>query len=148
MTMIWVLVANASEARLFLNRGCNKGLELVKEMHHPDSRKKGVDLVADAPGRMQQSFSPGARPAMEPATQPKEVEAQRFAQELAQQLQSGRTGNQYDRLVLVAPPSFLGLLRDNLDGPTAGLILDTLNKDYTKSDGRELVTHLSKIMCP
>lgn len=148
MATIWVLIANASHARFFMNRGCNKGLELIKEMDHPDSRKKGIDLVSDKPGRQQQSFGADARSAQEPDTQPKTVEAQRFARELAQFLEDARKQNRYERLLLVAPPNFLGLLRDALDTQTAHLVFETLNKDYTKAASGELTDYLGKVMCP
>lgn len=148
MTITWVLVANASHARIFLNRGCNKGLECLKEMEHPDSRKKGMELVSDKPGRQQQSLAAEARPGMEPDTQPKTVEAQRFARELADFLCEARKQNSFTRLLLVAPPNFLGLLREHLDTQTANLVVETLSKDYTRAGDNELMEHLGKVMCP
>ena len=156
MTTTWILVANASNARLFANRGCNKGLELLEELEHPDSRKKGVDLMSDDRGRQQQSAAPNkgrpgattARPALEPSTDPKEVEALQFAQELCERMDQGRTHKEYDRLVLIAPPHFLGLLRETLDHNTTSLVMDSLNKDYTKLAEKDLTETLGSILCP
>jgi hypothetical protein len=50
-----------------------------------------------------------------------------FARQLAAKLQHARTENLYERLVLVAPPTFLGLLRSSLDAPTAQLIVGSLD---------------------
>ena len=120
MTTTWILVANASNARLFANRGCNKG----------------------RPG------ATTARPALEPSTDPKEVEALQFAQELCERMDQGRTHKEYDRLVLIAPPHFLGLLRETLDHNTTSLVMDSLNKDYTKLAEKDLTETLGSILCP
>lgn len=36
MAITWILVANASLAKLYANLGPNKGLTLVKELIHPE----------------------------------------------------------------------------------------------------------------
>ena len=46
----WILVANASLAKFYANAGPNKGLALMKEIRHPESRQKNSDLVTDRPG--------------------------------------------------------------------------------------------------
>lgn len=136
----WILVANASKAKLFANHGPKKGLELLKEMIHPESRQKNAELVTDRPGFMQSSGNGhGSR---QPATEPKQNEARNFAQELAQELQHGRSTNQYNRAILVAPPAFMGLLNNQLDGPTAQIVSDRFEKDYTKASEKELCSHL------
>jgi len=48
--------------------------------------------------------------------------------------------------VLVAPPRFLGLLRSSLDGPTAQLVMASLDKDLAASKKSELVERLSEVL--
>ena len=69
-----------------------------------------------------------------------------FARELANRLQQGRVRNEYQRLVLVAPPRFLGLLRSSLDAPTAQLVVGSLHKDLAAKKEAELVEHLGEII--
>jgi protein required for attachment to host cells len=136
----WILVANASLARLYENAGPNKGLALMKEIHHPESRQKNGDLVTDRPG---QGFGVnGHGGAKSPQTQPKEHEARVFAQELARELNQGRNDNQYKRAILVAPPTMMGLLNDSLDSVTSHLVSDRFEKDYTKSTPSQIASHL------
>ncbi|MBV6474745.1 MAG: host attachment protein [Rhodocyclaceae bacterium] len=140
MATTWILVANASQAKLYANTGPKKGLALVKELLHPESREKAADLVTDRPGHMQSAGNGhGAR---QPRTDPKTNEARHFAQELARELTHGRTSGQAGRFILVAPPAFMGLINEKLDGPTAGLVSDRFEKDYTKSSEKELASHL------
>ena len=56
MAITWILVANASQAKLYANAGPKKGLKLIKDMKHPESREKAADLVSDRPGQL---HSPG-----------------------------------------------------------------------------------------
>ncbi|HAF56521.1 MAG TPA: host attachment protein [Thauera sp.] len=136
MAITWILVANASLAKLYANLGPNKGLTLVKELIHPESRQKNGELVSDRSGAMAAAGSSGG--SMQPQTLPKQHEAKVFAQEIAQALYQGRTTNAFKRAILVAPPAFMGLLNAVIDGPTAQLITDRFEKDYTKTPENEL----------
>lgn len=145
MSTTWILVSNASTAKIFRHTGPNKGLELVREFSHPQSREKNADLVTDRPGH-----NPGAgngHGSFVPATLPKDHEADVFAQELARELDSGRTGNQYSRLVLVASPAFMGSLNRHLNTSVKNLVSDTLEKDYTRATDKELSQHLASCVC-
>lgn len=144
MTTTWILVANASEAKLYANKGINKGLEQIASFDHPESRKKGVDLVTDRAGHMQSSGNGhGSR---QPATDPRQYEHENFARELAQHVEKGRTNNQYQRLIVAAEPHFRGLLNTTFSGQVKSLISECLDKDYTKATDKELATHLEKFI--
>lgn len=144
MSTTWILVANASTARLYANHGAKKGIQLVKELSHPESRAKASNLVADRPGH-----NPGAgngHGSFVPATDPKHNEAERFALELAREMDQGRTANSYQRAILVAAPAFMGLLKGNLDHQVSRLVSESVEKDYTKATEKELSGHLENII--
>jgi protein required for attachment to host cells len=141
MAITWILVANASLAKLYENLGPNKGLRLVKELLHPESRLKNSELVTDRPGSMGSPVS--GRGAKQPQTMPKDHEAKVFAQRIAQELYKGRTNNAYGRAIVFAPPNFMGMLNGVLDQPTAQLISDRFEKDYTKSPEPQLRQQLA-----
>jgi protein required for attachment to host cells len=145
MSTTWILVANAGEARLFANHGPNKGLTLLKQLDHPASREKASELVSDRPGHNQGAGN--GHGSFIPPTDPKQREAELFAQELAKELEQGRTSNSFDRIVLAAAPSFLGLLNGALSGQVKNLVSDTLQKDYTKASEKELAGYLDKVVC-
>jgi len=145
LSTTWILVSNASAGRIFKNTGPNKGLEIVREFKHPQSREKNSDLVSDRPGH-----NPGAgngHGSFVPATTPKEHEADVFALELARELDAGRVENRYSRLVLVASPAFMGQLKGRLNDSVRGLISDSLEKDYTRATDKELTQHLASCVC-
>ena len=142
----WILVGDASRARLFATAGKLKPWTLVQELDHPQSRLKGQDITTDKPGRVRQSFGAGTRPAMAPPTSVKEVEAEHFTQELAALLEGGHGRNAFSRLVLVAPPHFLGMLRKLLSAPVSKRIVGTVDKDLTQLTERELPERLAEVL--
>jgi len=138
MAITWILVANASLAKLYANLGPKKGLKLIRELAHPESRRKNGDLVSDRAGNMPAGGS------AEPQEFPKQHEARLFAHELARTLYQGRAGNAFQRAILCAPPGFMGMLNSCLDGPTVQMVSDRYEKDYTKSSEAELSKRLSE----
>ncbi|MFT4172694.1 MAG: host attachment protein [Rhodocyclaceae bacterium] len=130
MSTTWILVANARCARIFAHHGPNKGLELVKEaVAEPDIE------VRDPLGRSDRRG------------EPLRTSAQGFAHQLARDLTQARTRGDYARAVLVAPPSFMGMLNSELDPPTASMVSSRLDKDYTKFPSRDLSSHLGQCVC-
>jgi protein required for attachment to host cells len=144
MAITWILVANASLAKLYANLGPNKGLTLVKEMIHPESRQKNSELVTDRAGSM--ASAGNGLGSKQSQTEPKTHEAKVFAQELAQELYRGRAKNAFGRAIVFAPPAFMGMLNSVLDSPTAQLITDRFEKDYTKTSEPKLKEHLGSCL--
>ena len=118
----WIVVCDASRARVFKEHDQTRRYELVQEVEHPESRAHVRELVSDATGRKPvgvplggsyggRSVSRGhGRIGAAPSSNPKEVEATKFARELGRLLEHGFYEHAYEVLVLVAPPPFLALL--------------------------------------
>ena len=75
-------------------------------------------------------------------TNPKEQDAIRFAREVANHLEQGRVGNRFDRLVVVAEPHFLGLLRKATKPALEQMITLEIDKDLSKATEQEIREHL------
>jgi protein required for attachment to host cells len=69
-----------------------------------------------------------------------------FARDIAGKLEHARTTHEFDQLVLVAPPRFLGLLRGSLDDGTAKLVIGSLDKDLAHSKESELGAQLAELI--
>jgi protein required for attachment to host cells len=150
----WILVGDASRARLFEEREPGERYLLVESFLHPESRAHVVDLVTDANGRKPVGVSRGVgvvrgwqggvqgRPGVAPETDPKEVEAQKFARELSAALTKGFDEHRYAALMLVAPPHFLGVLKDALGDPVKKHLESTLDKDLSALEPREIERRL------
>ena len=138
MSITWIMVANASQAKLFANHGPKKGLQFIKELVHPESREKTSNLVSDRSG----SHTGTGHGAFVQATDPKHHEAERFAQEVSRELDDGRIKNAYDRLILVASAPFVGLINSRLPDPVRSKISEIIDKDYTRLPVKDLAGHL------
>ena len=141
----WILIANRTGARIYRNGGTTEGLILLKDIPHEEGRLKDREIDTDKPGR---SFSMNSseRHAMSHKLAPTDHLADQFAKELADLLEEGRTQNRYERLILVAAPSFLGRLRLALSKGTAEKVFATLAKELTHLTQRELPGHLHSVI--
>lgn len=144
MTTTWILVANASRADLYANKGPHTGLELVKTYLHAASREKSQEMISDRPGHYQTGG--GAHGAFSQPTDPKQHEEDKFAAELAHELETGRTSNRYTRLIMVASNPFMGKLNNHISAHVRILTTDTIEKDYTNLDEQELAGHLESCL--
>jgi protein required for attachment to host cells len=143
----WILLADAGNARLYASNKLASDWTLVREFSHPEARQHAADLVSDKQGETRQSAT-GARSAMEPRTPLKKKEAEKFAHELAEALQKGLDQQAYERLVLVAAPHFLGLLREALPARVSEKISDVVEKDYLHLDEPKLKERLEEQLAP
>ena len=144
MSTTWVLVANASEARLFGTEKVGGFLQCIKEFNHSESRKKGSELASDRPGRYKSKGT--GRGTLGNSEEPKEYEAERFAGELANELEKGRTSNDYKKLVVVATPQFYGLLNSHMNEHTRALVVNNIQKDFTAYEINDLPERLKSYM--
>lgn len=140
MPNTWVVVADGTRARLF-NRHRNRKLEEFDVLLSPGHRLHEGDLVTDRDGRTFDSGGPG-RHAMGNKNTTKDHEMALFAKRLASRLDEGRTSGELERLVLIAPPRFLGQLRASLNGPTQELVALTIGKELTTLPADKLESHL------
>lgn len=146
MNNTWVLVANASEARLFSL--VKSDLTLIEKYTHPESRMKGEALASDRGGSYQSDSAGTGHGSYQQPTDPKEYEMDRFAQELAGALNKGRTENQFEELVIVAAPRFHGLVNKHLNGQLSQMVAHHIDKDYTKVRDLEMLDTLMPYLRP
>lgn len=148
----WILVCDASRARLFREQPRGTRFLLIEELEHSESRMRARDLMSDANGRKPVGPVPArsvkgqggayGRPGVEPETDPKEVEAEKFARELAALLRKGLDEHAYERLAIIAPPRFLGTMRGTVGSEVEKRLTLTIDKDLTNLDVHELMKRL------
>ena len=141
MTITWILSANRSSASLFESDWPGKSMRRIQDIPHPQGRMQNQDIDTDKPGRVFDSFGEG-RHSTSPKQEPTEHIAQQFALELAEMLNKGRLTNAYGKLVLIAEPKFLGVLRAALDKNTASLVIQTVNKELLDVKEEDLAEYL------
>ena len=135
----WIMTADRAGARIFGRDGSE--LLLIEEINHEEGKLQDSALGSDAPGRSYDSAKPG-RHALGQSESPHERIAADFARRLAHRLRDGRVHNQFNRLVIAAEPSFLGLLRGALDEQTRRLIIRTVPEHLQQMKPAELASHV------
>ena len=71
-----------------------------------------------------------------------EIEAENFSREIGRFLDKARTDHRYDRLLLIAPPRFLGMMRKQLGKEVEKLVQEEIDKDLSWFDVREIERYL------
>lgn len=141
----WILVADESRARVFAAQQANGELSELRSFTHPAGRAHGRDITTERPPSTFESVG-SARHAIEPHTDRETVEAGRFAQQLVSFLESGRLAHEFQRLVLVAAPRFLGVLRAELSGSLRNLVVLDLAKEVTHEDADAIRERVAEVL--
>ena len=136
----WFIIADGGRAR-FVERDEQGAYRTISSFVSTELKASSRDLATERPGRVHESATT-ARHAIEPKTDPKEAAKEDFVRYVAEQVQSAQEN--FDDLVLVAPPRVLGQLRETLAKSVADAVTWDLAKDLTKVPDHELSEHLSK----
>ena len=126
----WIVVANASQARVFKRESPTGPLLAVSTMEHPESRAKGTQLGDNRPGHEASDFSAGGN-RFEPRSDPRLKEHRRFAHEIAKRLDEALARGEFGSLALFASDPFLGELKGALSAPVAHRVQSTRDSDFT-----------------
>ncbi|MFK3739837.1 host attachment protein [Massilia sp. TN1-12] len=144
MTTTWIVSADAGRARIFAESDPHQPYEEIEDMVSPNARLRVSDINTDrlGPTSAGQSIhnTGGATPnkQYEPAQTPEQRDAEFFAKEICGFLLKGQQEKRFGKLVLVAEPKFLGVLRGELDNQLKPAIALEVNKDYSHSNGQQL----------
>ena len=140
MSKLWVVVADQSKARIFTVADPHGALLDVDALVHPEARVREQALTSDRPGRSFDSKGQG-RHAMSSSVEPGEQETLQFAKLIADQVQAAYAEGSCNRLLLVAGPPMLGLLREHLKA-ISGMKVSEIEKNLGHYDALEIRKHL------
>lgn len=142
MTLTWILVAESSRAKLYSASNRKGPLMEVDAFVHPEGRLHAGDLVSDRAGSDGGSIGQG-RHVVDDNNTPKKQENINFAKTIAHYLDGARSKGAFRKLILVAPPAFLGLLRDNLSKQVRDLVTEQIDKNLVQQPAKVVREHLS-----
>ncbi len=144
MKLTWILVADSSRARIFTADTPASPLEEIEDFSHTESRLHDREITSDLPGKIK-SVGGGGH-AFEQPTDPKKHEADNFAHIVAQYLEDAHNTNRFEQLLLVASPSFLGLLRNHLSEQVKKRVHFELDKEITMLSTADIRQHLPQYL--
>lgn len=143
---IRILVADQSEARFYDLVG-HADVTLVGRLEDPLARLHDRDLVSDRPGRKfdRAPLTAGRRGATPRhatggESSPRKHEAESFARRIAAELERARQRGDFEGLIVMSGPGFLGLLRAAL--PESIHVVAVVPKDLVHQGIRTIIGHL------
>lgn len=124
----WILVANRAEARIFAYPSNKKSqMRFLRKIENPRGRLKAQDINADKPGVFSSVYAYGSK--LESEQSPTERVAEEFAKTIATQLEHEKSHNNFEKLIVIADPTFLGLLRSKMSRDLHRHVIQEVAKD-------------------
>ena len=137
-----IALVDGEHAR-FVEPDTSNVLRTVGGMDAASAHLRSQDLTSDRPGRAFESGST-ARHAIAPRHDQHTIEKQRFARMVGEELTAAVKRDDFDELLLIAPPRVLSDVLDALDAAAADRLVGTLEKDLVKTPDHELWPHVSE----
>lgn len=147
--LVRIVVADQTEARFFEVERADGELHLAGQLSDPAARLHDRDLKSDRPGRKfdRAPLRGGRRGAtahhgVGDEHKPRKHEAALFARRIAEALTLARRTGGFDRLVIMAPPGFLGTLRSALPAALRSAVAAEIAKDLVHESPSAVRTYL------
>lgn len=124
----WIIVVNRVEAKIF-ESDSKKRREIyyLNKLENPRGRLKAHEIDADKPGIFASVLSFGSR--FVGTQSPTDRISQMFAKRVVQFLEQARQGGEFDDLILIAEPQFLGKLRNLYSRDLKDVVTKEIPKD-------------------
>jgi protein required for attachment to host cells len=126
MAMHWVLVGDAAGAKVYESDALLEELKLVDE----------IGVGHDLPG--------AGRHANEAHHDPHVINEEKFARAVAKVVNDADGKHSFERLIVVAPPRFLGDFRAALSHNAGRRVVASIHHDWTKLGLRDLASQVRK----
>jgi protein required for attachment to host cells len=133
----WLVLADGQRARAYRYLGEDHMPEPEADFEFDHKGVPSREMTTDGPGRMQASGGNGGS-AFSPRNDPHEQAEERFLDHVAAKLAEAVDAGRCDAIILSAPPTALGHLRQKLSPATQKLMMAEINKDFTKTAVRDL----------
>ena len=145
MPTTWVVVAESSRARILSTESVQEPLTEIAALDRPEARMREHELTSDTPSRAYVSGGTRRHGTAEPVSWHEQY-VERFAREVGEHLEAARQAGRFDRLILAAPPRFLGLLREELTPATAALVVHEYDKNWLHDGAEKIREHLPEYL--
>jgi protein required for attachment to host cells len=124
-----VVVADERDATFFDLTKPQAPLEERGSLHN-DAARPDRELETDRPGR-RFGGTHGNRHAVDGERSTQRHETELFAKQVCQALDGARTRHEFDRLVIIAAPRMLGMLREALPAPCQAVVAAEVAKAFS-----------------
>jgi protein required for attachment to host cells len=142
MSRYRILVADQAEAIFYDAPTLGTRPKEVARISDPLAHLHDREFATERPGRTHESQG-NMRHSIQREDTPRRAEAVRFARRIARKLDDARRKDEFEQLVVVAGPPFLGLVREELSRPTRARVAREIRKDLVHSAPEVLARRLA-----
>jgi protein required for attachment to host cells len=142
MTNYYIVVAESTRARIFDYEKGSQRFEEICDLVHPQGRLEEQESNSDKPGRQMRGDAK-AHHCIAGSNSNREIESGVFAKEICSKLETDRCHNKFDKLILIAPPHFLGELRDKMTPYCSSRVSSSIGKNLLHCSKEEILSHLT-----
>lgn len=141
MTNTWIVVADEAKARVLSLSKLTEPLVEFKTSTSSEAKMLDRELVSDKSGTSHGGSGQGRHSVGERHENKEQYEI-RFAKEIGDYLEENRQTNTYSKLIIIAAPRFLGVLRKVFTKGVLELITLEVDKDLTMMDTQVIKEYL------
>ncbi len=149
--IIRIVVANEGEAHFYDTSRPGAPLTEAGHLENPSAHLHDRDLKSDRPGRVfdRAPSGTGRRGAVSHhgvggERRPRRHEAELFARHVVEALETARREERFERVVLIAAPAFLGLLRAALPKSLRSSVAAEVDKDLVRQPEEAIQAQLPR----
>jgi len=138
MSKTWIVVAESSRAKIYeVEKDKSKrSLRELMGFTHSASRNHKQHLSAHQQKESRHSLLSGS------LDNQKNHRRAEFAKTLSEHLNSARNKGQFNKLILMSPPKFLGDLRKNLGNETNKYVVSEIDKNLVRHNIKDIQAHI------
>lgn len=141
MQTTWVIAADSSRARIFEMGEDKEHLREIEDMVNPEGRQVGREIQTAPDGRFGSKGGTQAHTS-QPQSTPREHDVEMFSKQLGHFLDEACDQHRFDSLCVIAPPKFLGLIRDNLGDAARKAVQEEIPKDIAWFESHDIEQYL------
>lgn len=146
MSTMWIVTANSCFAKIFEVKGHGHQIKEIQHLDFPKGRQKGTEINSDRPGRAFDSMGM-SRHSHSTEVSLHEHENKVFAHQIAEVLRLAHDNKAFEQLAIVAPPHFLGELKQHINNGVKKTIIKEVGKDLPEHlSEKERIDHLSQYL--
>ena len=139
--MTWIVVADEAKARVLSLSKLTEPLIEFKTSNSLEAKMLDQELVSDKSGISHDSSGQGRHSVGEKHEHKEQYEI-RFAKKISDYLEENRQASAYSKLIIIAAPHFLGVLRKTLTQGVLNLVTLEVDKDLTMMDNQVIKEYL------
>lgn len=145
MEVTWIIVGSRDEVRILEMHRPDEELREILDLGNPSGVLKNKDITSDEPGRAFGNMRPG-RHAYSSEQEPRERLLQNFYRDLIRRVDTAFSLHRFSRLVLVAEPHLLGIIRSLLTEQLSRVVHAEVHKDVSYEGSREIGERVRAVM--